>query len=252
VSGVQGNAPPRSSAMLPPPSPQPSAPRHKMSRPTHCAARSFLAAVLGSLLALLSACSSSSAAFEEGKGLLSWTREAPEGVELLSRPNWTPGDRFVYRRGGRVRYDFVVASANEQGYVLREKGSQVEKLLDAELRERGRRIIGQEKVAFSEHPYDAHLHWPLWKGKKWSCDFVENSANGLQHIQAFYHCDAIEELTTQAGTFRCWRIWRRVRLVAEEAYYDRTWVYWYSPEVGYWVRQLEGEMQLELEEFERQ
>ncbi|PIE25458.1 MAG: hypothetical protein CSA62_01135 [Planctomycetota bacterium] len=184
--------------------------------------------------------------------MLSWTREAPEGVQLLQRPRWSKGDRFVYRRGGRVRYEFVVTELSEQGIVLQEKGSQMEQVLDTNLRERARRRIGSEQSAFSASPFDAQLHWPLWKGKKWSCDFLENSGQGLQHIQAFYHCDAIEEITTQAGTFRCWRIWRTVRLQANEAYYDRSWVYWYSPKLGYWVRKLEGEMLLELEEFERQ
>ena len=53
---------------------------------------------------LLPACTAPQALPEgHGRGLVSWDRVPPAGAEAFDRPEWTVGDRFIFRRGEGVR-----------------------------------------------------------------------------------------------------------------------------------------------------
>ncbi len=102
-------------------------------------------------------------------------------------------------------------------------------------------------------PSDRVLHWPLWVGKTWSCQFMEVSKDGVQPIRVIYHCEAQEPIQTRAGTFDCLRIRRIARLeIPGRIYLDKVSLLWYSPKVGWWVRKLEDGIETELTDYQRQ
>ena len=55
-----------------------------------------------------------------------------------------------------------------------------------------------------------------------------------------------------AGSFDCFRIWRRSQPLIEGSYLDKVSLLWYAPEVGNFVRRLEDNAVTELESFHRQ
>jgi len=202
-------------------------------------------------VSLATACASQPDRAATGKGLLSFDREPPEGAKVYEAPVWTVGDHFVYRRGGRVRNDFRVVDVSEAGFVLEETGSHVYQKLTRGLAELAR-VAPDKNLHRVLSPADFQLSFPLWVGKKWSCNFIDRSPDGQREINASYHCDKLEKIETKAGTFECLRIWRTARWVTTEQFYDRVSVAWYSPEVGFFARRLEGDQLFELEEFEHQ
>lgn len=215
-------------------------------------ARLFAASILGSLLA----CSSSPTMPEgTGKGMLSWDRNPPEGVQTYARPTWTLGDRFRYLKGGQEHLDFRVTRADvDKGYELEEHRTGLLLQLDAEFAEveRGARTDTGMRRLYS--PINPELHFPLWVGKKWSADYIDKSSEGTaKHIIAEFHCDALETIKTPAGTLACLRIWEERRLdVRGKTFLARSALHWYSPEIGWFARRLEGGTLEELEEYERQ
>ena len=73
----------------------------------------------------------------------------------------------------------------------------------------------------------------------------------LVHIVATYQIDALETVKVPAGEFECLRIWRRAKPTSGN-FYRETTLYWYAPKVGFWVRKLEGRLETELVDYERQ
>ena len=211
------------------------------------------AAVLASFaLALTIACSSTPPAPQTGKGMLSVDREPPEGAKVFEQPTWTVGDNFVYRRGGQSRLNFRVIEATEAGFVIEDVQSKMRRRFSPELAELGRFFPKREGFVRLTSPQDFRLKFPLWVGKKWSCHFVDNRPGEQLAIIASYHCDKLETLDTKVGPLECLRIWRTARLESTDKFYDRVSVAWYSPEVGFFARRLEGDQLFELEEFEHQ
>jgi hypothetical protein len=90
-------------------------------------------------------------------------------------------------------------------------------------------------------PADSRFAWPLWVGKRWVSHFVRKVPGAGLPVLATYQCDARERITVPAGTFDCWRIWRRARPATEGKFL-----------VGWVVRRLDDGVLLELEEFHRQ
>ncbi|MFQ5507480.1 MAG: hypothetical protein ACE5F1_22175 [Planctomycetota bacterium] len=213
----------------------------------------LLALVMFHVLPCVS-CGSTRSPELRGGGILSVSREVPPGVELVeSPPNWTRGDRFVYRKGGKFRYEFRVLETDETGYVLLDESSGAKQKLTRELAET-ERAEPEEGSARRKDPFDAELSWPLWVGKRWTCQYIDKipGKDGLP-VTAEYHCDATEEVRAPAGTFRCFRIWRNAKLkIPGGNFFDNAAVLWYSPEVGWFVRRLEDGTLRELESYHRQ
>ncbi len=215
----------------------------------------------GNLLPALSlfvflACSSAPQMPEgSGKGMLSWDRQAPEGAVVYEKPLWTQGDRFLYIKGGQEHLDFRVTLADpEKGYELEEHRTGLLLRLDAGFAEVERAARSDSGLRRLFAPKNPEVHFPLWVGKKWSASYLDKDSDGRSRpILAEFHCDAVETLDTAAGRFSCLRIWEQRRLdVPGKTYLARVALHWYSPEVGWLVRSLEGGTLQELETFERQ
>jgi len=207
-----------------------------------CLAASFLAA-----------CKSTGAQLPSGGGLVSFDRDPPPGVDLYSPPRWKPGDRFVYLKGGLTRAAFRLESTSGGVHRLVEEQGGLVMSFGEDLSARGQEKPGDPDFTIQYDPADAELSWPLWQGKHWSSSFVSRSPNRPDMpLLVTYHCDATEDVTVPAGTFRCLRIWRRARLAAPGTFIDRISIAWYSPEAGVFVRKLNDSILTELLEIHRQ
>lgn len=205
------------------------------------------------LLSLLAACSTPEVGGRGGRGLVSVDRAVPASRLQVSRPEWLVGDRFVYRRGGKIRLEYRVTGKTEQGYILQEVGTRMEFALGLDLERLSESIPGQASEQRVFAPSDHVLTWPLWVGKRWSCEYhLRNAGAASVPVLVNYECDARETITVPAGSFDCFRIWRRSRPLIEGNYFDKVSLLWYAPGVGYFVRRLEGEVVTELESYQRQ
>ena len=203
----------------------------------------------------LAACSSTSGdppvpAGPAGAGLLSFDAQPPAGAKTWNRPSWHVGESFVLRRGNRAQGQFRVTAIENGAYVLDTGGGPLLKR-DLDLGNLGE--WAPDGTALRElAPVDARFHWPLWVGKRWSCEFVDR-APGARPVamQASYFVEDLDEITVPAGTFQALRVVRTVRLVGTDQYLTKTQITWYSPDVGTEIRQLAGDLLLELVEHTR-
>jgi hypothetical protein len=208
------------------------------------------------LFLLLVSCACRSTAAPQtahGKGLLSSDAAAPSGVETFDCPTWKTGDRYVFQKGGKFRMGFT-AKVDEQGrreLVEDETGTAL--LLDAKLGELGQRSAAGSELDVTIDPVDVRFAWPLWVGKRWSCQFVQRSKKSeALPLFAHYRADAIESVTVPAGEFRCLRIWRTAQVAAQGSFADHVAVFWYSPDAGCVVKRLDEGLVTELAEYHRQ
>ncbi len=207
------------------------------------------------LAATIPACASTPTLPEgEGRGLVSWDRVPPEGAEVFQRPDWIVGDRFIFRRGEDIRISFRVEQADEEGVLLVEEESGLQHQLDAELGDRGQVLPERPEAQLVFDPADSTFSFPLWEGKRWTCHFLSKrpGADAPVPLLVSYHCDAIEQVTVPAGSFRCLRVWRRARVAAKGEYKELTSLFWYAPEVGYVVKRLNANELTELSQYHRQ
>src|SRR5262249_27285447 len=111
---------------------------------------------------LLAACHTPAFPEGTGRGVTSFDRDAPQGVEQYQRPTWKEGDRFVFRRGGVLRLPQRVVKADDEGYVLEHEITGVRTLLDRDLGLSGGEVPGDPLQERREVPPEPVLHWPLW------------------------------------------------------------------------------------------
>lgn len=188
-----------------------------------------------------------------GRGLVSFKREPPAGAETATQPTWKVGDRFVYRRGNHVRVATHVIEADDAGYLLQEDGSTMRVRLSRELGDLGQEAEDHPEWRREFAPADVRYCWPLWVGKDWLVHYLMKApGRPALPFAARYECDAIETVKVPAGTFRCYRIWRRLRPAAEGDWLETATVTWYAPEAGTFVKRLENGVLLELDEYIRQ
>ncbi len=189
----------------------------------------------------------------QGRGVIAVDSEPPAGAKTFDRPTWRTGDRFVFRRGGRVRLAFRVAASNSDEIVLAEENTGVINRFDADIGMRSQELEGEQAMQRILAPADSQLSWPLWVGKRWTCHYVRN-APGQRPLPlvAAYEADALETVVVPAGTFETIRIWRRARPAIEGDYVEDWEVAWYAPDVGYFVKRLERGVMTVLEEYARQ
>ena len=200
---------------------------------------------------LLPACRGAAGSLPPGRGLVSYDRDPPQGAVAYDAPAWKVGDRLVYRKGGAVRAAYRVEATEDGVHRLVEEQGTLVLHIGTDLSDRGQETVGGGTVTYD--PADFELSWPLWQGKRWSCSFVSR-APGREDIPLLvsYTCDATEDVTVPAGTFRCLRIWRRARLASPGNWIDRFSIAWYAPEAGAFVRRLNDSLLTELEEIHRQ
>lgn len=217
--------------------------------------RPFLPIVPGLLLA---ACANVDLPEGSGQGLVTWDREPPGGAETWPMPEWKAGDRFLYLRGNRVRLALRAeepAEGDPAGarWMLVDEESGIRVGYDGELAELGQHKPQTPLATRVLDPADSQYSWPLWVGKRWTCEFV-NKAPGDDALPLIvtYHCDARETVTTPAGSFDCLRIWRRAHIDLPGDFFERVTVIWYAPQVGAVVKRLDDSILLELVEYQRQ
>lgn len=204
---------------------------------------------------LLSACQSGPAADPlpedwTAPGLVAVDPGPPVGAESAPAPIWASATELVFLRSGqRAELTSEIADDGRLALVLPGKGGR--QWFDRDLAELGNESTdGETWVRFE--PGDPWLHFPLWKGKSWSAHYLLRSSRGrVAPIEVRYHCDQIEEITTPAGSFRSFRVWRRSRVAGVAQSKERTSLYWYAPEVGFVVRRLDDGQLVELIEFRR-
>jgi len=172
--------------------------------------------------------------------------------EKLFAPYWKVGDRFDYLRGGVLPIRLRVESAEQGHFRLLDAQSGLTTIVSSGLADQGQVKGDDYEFTLNFDPADYDLSWPLWAGKHWTSHFVSRAPTRADiPWVASYYCDAVEMVTVPAGTFRCWRIWRRARVAAEGAFIERSSVSWYSPDVGNFVRRLNDGLLTELVEYER-
>lgn len=188
------------------------------------------------------------AASASGAGVVQCDREPPPGAATWQRPTWRVGDRFRLVRGELMKGDFVVTAATDSHYAIGVGGG-VEVRRDLDLGNLGEWAVdGQALHELS--PADTRYHWPLWVGKRWTCEFVDRArGNPELSMRAEYCVEDLDTITVAAGTFQALRIVRTLRLVGSRDQPARWQVTWYAPAVGTEVRQVAGDTLVELEAF---
>lgn len=211
---------------------------------------------LGSALLLLafSSCASRAFAPGEGRGLATVSSSAPAGAEVFVRPTWKLGDRFTFRRGGKLRLLQSVVRADDSGYELEEAVSKIRTVMGPDYEQTAESVADDPWSEKRIVPGDWRVTWPLWVGKRWACEYLfKKPGEPALPVLAEYRCDAKERVSTPAGDFDCLRIWRVARPAIEgRRFLDQVAVSWYSPEVGAFVRRLKDGVVTELESFQRQ
>ncbi len=188
-----------------------------------------------------------------GLGLQSYDREAPAGTETYAAPNWKPGDRFVFTKGGKLRVGFTVAAREGGGFELVEDETGTALELDADFGELGEKERGASELHVVNDPVDSRFVWPLWVGKRWTSNFVVRADQEKPvPLIAHYRIDALEEIAVPAGKFRCLRMWRTVQLAMQGNYIDRVAILWYAPEAGIVVKRLDDGVVTELADVQHQ
>lgn len=177
--------------------------------------------------------------------------DAVPGADAVQRPVWRLGDRFVFRRGaGRIATEVVGADAS--GYRLRDLGAGIELLYDLDLAELGQDMPKEPRYRVTMAPGDPREHWPLWSGKRWKAEVALIApGEAPRRIALHYECDARETIRVPAGTFECFRIWRRSGAAGSERGAETVSVHWYAPAVGHFVKRLENGVLLELEAVQK-
>ncbi len=208
--------------------------------------RPFLTLLLGAA-ACAGAPEAPGAPESTGRGIVEFDREPPAGAATWQRPLWRVGEKFVLRRGERVQGEFRVTAIEDGAYVLDTGGGPLLRR-DLDLGNLGEWAPDGTALRVLA-PVDARYHWPLWVGKRWTCEFVDR-ARGAQPLamQASYLVEDLDTITVPGGTFEALRIVRTVRLAGTDRYLTRTQIAWYAPAVGTEVRQLAGDTLFELAE----
>lgn len=190
--------------------------------------------------------------FGEGAGLLDADATPPEDAVLWDRPEWRVGDTFTLVRGELLRAEFTVAAVDDDGYFVRGPGG-VRLRRDRDLGNLGEWHPTDDVPTHLLSPADVRFHWPLWVGKRWSCEYVDGAAGSppLRTV-ASYEVEALDTVTVGAGTFEALRIARTLRLPdLPDSVLTRTQLIWYAPSIGAEVRQIVADTEVELVEFVR-
>ncbi|MBL9077026.1 MAG: hypothetical protein JNL08_05960 [Planctomycetes bacterium] len=188
----------------------------------------------------------------DGAGLLQADADAPPGATTYERPAWQVGDRFTLVRGGVLAAEFEVVAADAGGYFVRGPGG-VRLRRDLDLANLGEWHPDRDEPQHVLAPRDVRFHWPLWVGKRWSCEYVDRAAGQpALRTRASYLVEDLDTVTVEAGTFAALRIVRTLQLPdAGDRVLTRTQVIWYAPGPGLEVRQILGDSAVDLVAFAR-
>jgi hypothetical protein len=162
--------------------------------------------------------------------------------DKVEAPIWKVGDKWTWKREGGATLHSQVVDVKEDLYVLKmgkdpdlygyDKKTMNVKLLMKQ---------GGEQFNFDE-PWRKVLDFPMFVGKKWTdTTYIKperflgkKQGGGVTYINEF-NVEGFEEITTPAGTFKCYKIRLKQTNMSRS---ESGWVrYWYSPEVKMWIKQ---------------
>lgn len=182
-----------------------------------------------------------------GRGIISVSETAPVGAKSWPRPQWHEGDQFTLVRGERLTATFTVRSIDDGNYII-DMGNGSVLRRDQDLGNLGHWLDATGEAQRELLPADARYHWPLWVGKRWSCEFVDRTRTGESMVMvASYEVEDMDRIEVPAGSYDALRIRRTLRLAeGGERVLTRAELNWYAPEPGLEVRQLIGDTMVEL------
>jgi hypothetical protein len=154
--------------------------------------------------------------------------------EVVPRPEWRVGDRWVFKRTGLTGTPIIVThqvvGATTAGYTLRVVG-----LPAAETREWTPEIhlVGETRgdgTTVRYAPPASYFTWPLKPAATWDQEFqYRDGRNDGRYANTWKVGEGIEAVDTVAGRFYVLRVERWSGT-------QRLETYWYTPRVRYWVR----------------
>ena len=187
---------------------------------------------------------------DPGRGLLVADEAPPPGAVLYERPTWLVGETFRLVQADVNAATFTVEKVTDDAYWVRGPGGLVmRRTLDFG-------TLGEwdgDQPVRTLTPVDIRFHWPLWVGKQWRCEFVDQARGGRPlRVEAIYRVEELDTVTVYAGTFEALRIERTLKLLdgAPEVL-ARTQLIWYAPSIGNEVRQVLGDLEIQLAEHKR-
>jgi hypothetical protein len=160
-------------------------------------------------------------------------KEAAE-QEVVTRPEWRVGDRWVFKRttltGASAVVVHQVVAATSEGYTIRVDG------VAGEVARRwtpdfhlAREALGDGTMVRYEPPAP-YFAWPLKPAATWGQEFeYRDGKNDGRYANTWQVGKTIEPIDTVAGRFYTLRVERSSGT-------QRLETYWYSPRVRYWVR----------------
>lgn len=166
-------------------------------------------------------------------GCTGWPDPPPR--ELLGRPEWRVGDRWMFRRtpvlGASVMVLHEVVEATPEGYVMRmtRLNTEITRYWTRDFHLQRQTSGGRPLNRFE--PPAMYFTWPLHLGKSWTQEFDYQDGRGEGRYTNRWRIEEhAERIDVLAGMFLAVRI---DRLGGEGERLDS---YWYVPQARYWVR----------------
>ena len=172
------------------------------------------------------------------------------GVEARKgdRPEWRPGDRWVYRVNGAERGTKtveVLATRDVNGsqyYILKTPESELLSYWTVDLGW-AFAVGGRDStVQARTEPPIPWFRWPLVVGQQWSHHGIYEDRSGKRDANEDFMVVTAEDVEVPAGRFRAFKIVRQ----GQSADSDQ---YWYAPEVRSYIKWIltRGEQRIEEE-----
>lgn len=156
----------------------------------------------------------------------------PAGAEIVSKPQWTEGDTWVYQ-SGKGKFIWEVEKIDSSGIILKQGRSR--NYYDSDF---GfiKKTLGEKLIFENNPPNKGSFSFPLWVGKKWRNEFAQkNLEKGMiYNFIELFEVKGWEDVQTPAGVFKALKI---------EGYQENldirgswTYTFWYSPEVKNYIK----------------
>ena len=157
------------------------------------------------------------------------------GSDLTNPPQWSPGDRWIFRQvsgsASGVVVTHEVIEVTPEGYLMRitRLNQELTRFWTRTLAVSHHEVHGQPVNRFE--PPALYFAWPLATGKQWTQAFgYRDGQRDGRYTNTWRVAPKDEMVDVTAGWFPALRI---ERLGADG---QRLEVYWYAPAVRYWAR----------------
>lgn len=161
----------------------------------------------------------------------------PAGAEVAEYAPPPVGTKWTYSRDGKkeVQQRLADGTYKNQPVMRIDTGNGGAWLLDAGSSNWVAALDANGRPMTSSTPHLGIFHWPLWVGKKWTSTYTyrdHKQDRSWVGGQTHWTVEAIEDVTTPAGTFKTFR------LQSEPGRHNATkQTLWFAPELGIMVRQ---------------